>query len=220
MRWSTRGSSLSLALLAAVQAFGHDLITTKLTWNDDISRLVNRHCSSCHRDGGMAMSLLSYEQARPWAKAIRNEVLARRMPPFDPVKGVGEFRDDASLTQPEIELFVAWVEGGAPEGASVPAPHSAVTQPAELTCQGAAIRVSSSSVLPRAVRLCGIYPEGALEVTALLPDETVRRLIWIRKFHPRWNKTYVLRAPLSLPGGTRIVVSSPQGAAARLFINH
>ena len=62
------------------------------------------------------MPLTTYADARPWAKAIRDEVLNRRMPPWDAVKGVGEFRDDPSLSQPEMDLFVNWVEGGAPEG--------------------------------------------------------------------------------------------------------
>ena len=71
------------------------------------------------------MPLLTYEQARPWAKAIRDEVLNRRMPPWDAVKGVGQFRDDPSLTQPEMDLLVSWVEGGAPEGNPVYLPESA-----------------------------------------------------------------------------------------------
>ena len=62
------------------------------------------------------MSLMTYEEARPWAKSIRDEVLARRMPPWGAVKGVGEFRDDPSLSQIEIDMIVNWVEGGAPEG--------------------------------------------------------------------------------------------------------
>lgn len=168
----------------------------------------------------MAMSLMTYQEARPWAKAIRNEVLARRMPPFDPVKGVGEFRDDPSLTQPEIELFVAWVEGGAPEGAPAADTRAISAQGVEPLCHGASIRVRSFEVLARPVTLCGIYPDGPLEVTARLPDQTVQRLIWIRDFHARWNRTYEFRSPLVLPGGTRIVVYSPKGAAAHLLIAH
>ena len=62
------------------------------------------------------MSLLTYESARPWAKAIKEEVLNRRMPPWGAVKGFGDFRDDPSLTQDEITRIAEWVEGGAPEG--------------------------------------------------------------------------------------------------------
>ena len=58
------------------------------------------------------MALLDYEQARPWAKAIRDEVLARRMPPWGAVKGYGEFQGDRSLTQDEMNRIAEWVEGG------------------------------------------------------------------------------------------------------------
>ena len=103
-------------LAMASTASAHDTITTKLLWTQEISRIVNKHCAICHREGGVAMSLATYEDARPWAKAIRDEVLARRMPPWGAVKGVGEFRGDPSLSQIEIDMIVNWVEGGAPKG--------------------------------------------------------------------------------------------------------
>ncbi|HEX8184305.1 MAG TPA: hypothetical protein VF747_06130 [Blastocatellia bacterium] len=62
------------------------------------------------------MSLVTYEDARPWAKAIKEEMLERRMPPWHAVKGYGEFRNAPALTQREIDLVVNWVEGGAPKG--------------------------------------------------------------------------------------------------------
>ena len=65
---------------------------------------------------GAPIPLIAYDDARPWAKAIREEVLERRMPPWGAVKGFGEFRDDPSLSQPEIDMIVNWVEGGAPKG--------------------------------------------------------------------------------------------------------
>src|SRR5580704_15603555 len=68
-------------------AYGHDVITTKVTFNREIIRLFNTHCISCHREGGTAFSLAAYKDARPWAKAIGEEVLQRRMPPWGGVKG-------------------------------------------------------------------------------------------------------------------------------------
>jgi hypothetical protein len=62
------------------------------------------------------MSLATYEEARPWAKAIKEEILEKRMPPWRAVKGYGEFRNAPPLTQREIDLVVNWVEGGAPKG--------------------------------------------------------------------------------------------------------
>src|SRR5579864_3354954 len=110
---------IAVALLAAFgtyAAYAHDPITTKLTWSKEISRLVYKHCASCHRDGGAAFSLMTYDAARPWATAMKEEVLARRMPPWQAVKGFGEFRDDRGLTQDDLDVIAEWVEGGAPEG--------------------------------------------------------------------------------------------------------
>src|SRR5215475_6649989 len=108
--------SILCGLLLVAAARAHEPITTNLTWSKEISRVVYQHCAACHRPGGSAFSLLTYEDARPWAKAIRDEVLNRRMPPWDAVKGIGEFREDPSLSLPEMDLIVGWVEGGAPEG--------------------------------------------------------------------------------------------------------
>ena len=94
----------------------HDVITTKITFSREISRLLYSRCASCHHPGGSAFSLLTYQEARPWAKAIEEEVLERRMPPWGAVKGFGALKDDPSPTQEEIDWIAQWVEGGAPEG--------------------------------------------------------------------------------------------------------
>lgn len=62
------------------------------------------------------MSLMTYDEARPWAKAIKEELLEKRMPPWHAVRGYGEFRNAPVITQREIDLIVNWVEGGAPKG--------------------------------------------------------------------------------------------------------
>ncbi len=200
--WSTR-----CILLAVSVAWAHEPITTNLTWTQEISRIVYKHCKSCHREGGSSFSLVRYEEARPWAKAIRDEVLARRMPPWDAVKGVGEFRDDASLTPPEMDMLVAWVEGGAPEGDRVYLPRLPDPEPPPANPPGAAsIEIRNSVTLARPTALIGIHPEGAMEVTAYLPDGAVRHLIWIRNFRKQWERTYWFRDPIELPQGPEIVV--------------
>jgi mono/diheme cytochrome c family protein len=94
----------------------HEPITTKVRFNKEVIRVLQRSCLGCHHAGGIAMSLATYEEARPWAKAIKEEMLEKRMPPWHAVKGYGEFRNAPSLTQREIDLIVNWVEGGAPKG--------------------------------------------------------------------------------------------------------
>lgn len=188
-------------------AMAHDPITTKLTWTKEISRVVYARCIACHRPNGSAFSLLTYEEARPWAKGIRDEVLNRRMPPWDPVKGVGDFRDDASLSLPELDLIVNWVEGGAPEGDAVylPAPPRIPDAISPAAAQDG--QTLGSTTLASGKVLRGIRPSGVVEVAALLPGGQVRRLLWIREFHKEWNRTYWFRAPQRLPGGTRLIVT-------------
>jgi mono/diheme cytochrome c family protein len=102
--------ALSLEPLAA-----HNPITTKVTWTREIFPLLDRHCVSCHRpDGYAGFSLTTYGDARPWAVAIKEEVLAGTMPPWGAAPGVGHFANDRRLTRHEQELIAAWVDGGAP----------------------------------------------------------------------------------------------------------
>jgi hypothetical protein len=117
-----RSAALKLLLcLCAAVAFtlcvrAHEPITTKVRFNNEVVRVLQRNCLACHHAGGIAMSLVTYEEARPWAKAIKEEILEKRMPPWCAVKGYGEFRNAPALTQHEVDLIVNWVEGGAPKG--------------------------------------------------------------------------------------------------------
>ena len=97
-------------------ASAHEPITTKVRFNKEVVRILQRNCLGCHHQGGLAMSLAVYDEARPWAKAIKEELLEKRMPPWHAVRGYGEFRNAPAITQREIDLIVNWVEGGAPKG--------------------------------------------------------------------------------------------------------
>ena len=104
-------------LISPRRSDSHDPITTKVMFNKEIVRIFQRHCLACHNSGTITnISLATYAQARPWAKAFKEEVLEKRMPPYQAVKGFGRFHDDYSLTQREIDQIVSWVEGGAPKG--------------------------------------------------------------------------------------------------------
>jgi hypothetical protein len=97
-------------------ASAHEPITTKVRFNKEVVRVLQRSCLGCHRPGGIAMSLATYDEARPWAKAIKEELLEKRMPLWHAVKGYGDFRNAPSLTQRDVDIIVNWVEGGAPKG--------------------------------------------------------------------------------------------------------
>lgn len=96
----------------------HDPITTKVMFNKEVIRILERNCLGCHAPNKIKadIPLTNYDEARPWAKAIKEEVLEKRMMPFQAVKGYGRFLHNYVLTQRETELLVSWIEGGAPRG--------------------------------------------------------------------------------------------------------
>jgi len=100
----------------------------QVTFTKDVAPVLQEKCQVCHRPGTFApMSLLTYEEARPWAKAIREKVLAREMPPWHIDKNVGvrHFKNDRSLSDEQIATIVKWVDGGALRGnpADMPPPR-------------------------------------------------------------------------------------------------
>ena len=91
------------------------------TYNREIAAIINRSCSECHRPNQVApMSLLSYQEVRPWARAIKSKVVAREMPPWFADPHYGKFKNDKSLSQKEIDAISAWVDAGAPQGTGTP----------------------------------------------------------------------------------------------------
>ena len=93
------------------------------TFYKDVLPIVQEHCQSCHRPGQIGpFSLLDYESARPWAKAIKNAVATKKMPPWFANPEYGHFDNDRSLKQAEIDTMVAWANNGAPAGDPADAP--------------------------------------------------------------------------------------------------
>lgn len=111
-----------IAVLAAVSAgaqTGAGAAAAPVTFSKDVAPILQRSCEACHRQGGGApMSLVTYEDARPWARSIKLRTAQREMPPWFIEKNVGvqRFKDDPSLTDAEIALIGRWVDGGAPQG--------------------------------------------------------------------------------------------------------
>jgi len=98
--------------------------TAAPTFAKDIAPLLYTKCATCHRAGEVApMSLMTYEETRPWARSIKSKVVSRQMPPWHAEGEPGKWRNDRRLSQAEIDTFVAWVDAGAPRGnAAVPPP--------------------------------------------------------------------------------------------------
>jgi hypothetical protein len=105
------------------------LISTGLlsaqTFHKNVVPILQKHCQECHRAGEIGrMPLTSYAETRPWARAIKEAVLARRMPPWFADPHVGTFSNDRSLNASEIATLVAWADTGAPEGDREGAPNA------------------------------------------------------------------------------------------------
>jgi hypothetical protein len=94
----------------------HVPITTKIVFNREIAQIFQKKCFQCHTDGNVSVPLTTYKEARPWAVAIKEEILERRMPPWGAAAGYGHFSNDSSLTGREISLILSWADGGAPSG--------------------------------------------------------------------------------------------------------
>jgi hypothetical protein len=96
------------------------------TFTRHVLPILQRSCQQCHRPGTSApMSLLTYEEARPWARSIKQKVTRREMPPWHIDRSIGEYLNDPSLSDEEVATIAAWVDGGAPQGrlADAPAPR-------------------------------------------------------------------------------------------------
>jgi len=115
MRWIVTALYVSLAASAASAA--------NVTFHKDVEPILQRSCQECHRPGEIGpMSLLTYDQARPWAKAMKTAVLKGKMPPWPADEHFGKFSNDRSLSQADIDTLVAWADSGAPEGNQADAP--------------------------------------------------------------------------------------------------
>jgi hypothetical protein len=94
----------------------HVPITTKIVFNREIAQIFQKKCFQCHTDGNVSVPLTTYREARPWAVAIKEEILEKKMPPWGAASGYGHFANDMSLTGREISLILSWADGGAPSG--------------------------------------------------------------------------------------------------------
>ena len=93
------------------------VVDNNATFTKDVAPIFYKNCTACHRPGEVApMSLLTYKDARPWAKAIREKVVEKQMPPWHADPRHGEWLNDRRIGQETIDTIVKWVDGGAREG--------------------------------------------------------------------------------------------------------
>jgi mono/diheme cytochrome c family protein len=115
----TWAGTLTAVLMMSAPGLAADTSPRQVTYSKDVAPIFQEKCQQCHQPNSIApMSLITFENARPWAKSIKQRVLTRQMPPWhiDPSVGVHEFKNDMSLTDAQIDTIVRWVDAGAPEG--------------------------------------------------------------------------------------------------------
>ncbi len=110
-------SVVGLSWMGMVAESGATPSTTPVTFNKEVLPILQKNCQTCHRPGEVApMALLTYEQTRPWAKAIKTAVVTKKMPPWFADPRYGHFSNERKLTAEEIHTLVAWADQGAMEG--------------------------------------------------------------------------------------------------------
>ena len=120
-------ATLAAAFAAVVAAPAAAEPVAKPTFTKDIAPIFQEKCEACHRTNSIApMSLVTFEESRPWARSIKTRVSARQMPPWhlDKTVGIQQFTNDRSLNDDQIETIARWVDQGAPKGdpKDMPAP--------------------------------------------------------------------------------------------------
>ena len=128
-----RAIVLAAAFAVAVPALASPALAGEPTFSADVAPIFQRACQRCHQETGIGpMSLVTYDEVRPWVRQIRDRVERRIMPPWhlDRTVGIQQFKNDFSLTDDEIDTVVRWVDAGAPEGDRADLPPSIEWPPA------------------------------------------------------------------------------------------
>jgi hypothetical protein len=129
--WQAGVLMLGAALFVAAPALAADA-PKQPTFSKDVAPILQEKCQDCHQPNSIApMSLITYQEVRPWARAIRERVSTRQMPPWhiDKSVGVQKFKNDMSLSDDQIDTIVRWIDSGAPQGdpKDLPAPKPLLT---------------------------------------------------------------------------------------------
>ena len=125
-------ATLGMVVVHAATSTAADIPVRQVTFSKDVAPIFQAKCQECHQPNSIApMSLITFQDARPWARSIKERVAARQMPPWhiDKSVGVQKFKNDISLTDQQVDTIVSWVDGGAPQGdpKDLPSPKPLVT---------------------------------------------------------------------------------------------
>jgi hypothetical protein len=179
------GCAMAVGLFWPREASPHNPITTTVLFNREIATLFQSKCVQCHVAGGMAMSLATFEEARPWAVAIKEEILDRRMPPWPAERGYGEFANDLGLTTRERDFLISWIDGGTPKGEGEPPAYQD---------HSAHWMLGNPDVLLTASAGAIVEPGRPAGFTRIIMDAGVSQERWLRAFDYKPADKRIVRA--------------------------
>ena len=169
-----------------------------VTFHKDVEPILQARCQECHRAGEIApMSFMSYDLTRPWAKAIKGAVLARKMPPWLADAHYGKFSNDRSMSQSEINTLAAWADSGAREGEAKDAP-----KPREFVMGWAIGKPDQVFEMPKAVE---IPATGIVDYTYMVIPSGFTEDKWIQMAEARAGAREAMHHVIIFirpPGGT------------------
>jgi len=173
-----------LRIFAAV-LLAWPVMAQQVTFYRDVLPILENRCQECHRQGQMApMAFSTYQQTRPWAKAIRQAVLTRKMPPWFADPCCGKFANDRSLTASERETLARWADAGAPPGRESDAP------PVKAWLEGWNISKPDAVIqLPRAFR---VPAKGAVEYQYFIVPAGFTQNRWVQAVEVRPSQRKVV----------------------------
>lgn len=108
--------TLSALALLSITVRTDDPVSSSVTFNREIVRIFGRKCVQCHSGNSVAMPLTTYREVRPWSRAIREEVIEQRMPPWGAAQGYTPIANDPGLNARQLAMLLTWVDGGLPRG--------------------------------------------------------------------------------------------------------
>jgi hypothetical protein len=183
-----------------------------VTFNKDVLPILQKNCQVCHRPGEAApMSFLTYETTRPWAKAIKQAVVNKKMPPWFAEPGYVDYRNDPSLTGHEIAVLSAWVDNGAPEGNPEEKPKTVAWK------SGWRIEPDVVISIPAPYKVAA---KGSGEIKSFLVPNPFREDTWVSSIEVRpGNPSVVHHVMVQVPEDTPAPSFSWGAAAAPCFVS-
>ena len=208
-------------LLCTIRVRTDDPVSSNVRYTGEIVRILDRRCAACHGTNGLAMPLSNYREVRDWSRAIREEIVEQRMPPWSVARGHARFQNELALTSRESATILSWLDGGMPRGddRDLPRPPAAgdeapadlrlplplqhvpardehvirrVTVDTNLTAPRRVVRVAVTPGHRRVLRGAFVFAEGGQWIGAWLP----------------WQPRLAPPAPhaFHLPSGARLTV--------------